>query len=148
MVRESVHFWMDKDILDRMREEAFRRYGKLKGLGLVMEEACRMYLASRPATCTISISLHKRTRDKVDFLIQFLKDPEKAQTQYKRDELLRLIGALLQVEDERTKIKYLKSLVALKVLDFHQYNPEIVINKVYPFQQTVTLREESKSKSD
>lgn len=118
-----------------MRAEAFRQYGKLKGLALVFEDAFRMYLASRPATYTDIMILTKSTKKKIDYLIAFLKDPEKAQVQYKLDELKELIGSLLQVEDERTKIKYLKSLVAQKILEIHPGNEYIITNKVYPLPQ-------------
>lgn len=143
MVKKGVFVRIDNELYIRAKHISFDKGVSLSEL---TEDALRTYFASLPATYTNIMILHKRTKDKVDHLIQYLKDPEKAQTQYTVDEIRQLIGNLLQVKDERTVKKYFKNLVALKVLEFHQYSPWIVINKLYPLQQTTILEEENENK--
>ncbi|MCX8188338.1 MAG: hypothetical protein N3F64_01335 [Nitrososphaeria archaeon] len=145
MVKRGIFVRIDKELYDRAKHISFDRD---ISLGELMEDALRTYFASLPATYTNIKFLQKHTKDKVDYLIQYFKDLEKAQPQYIRSEIEQLIRNLLQVEDERTVKKYFKILVTLKVLEFHQYNPVIIINKVYPLQQSAELKEESESKAE
>ncbi|MEM3384621.1 MAG: hypothetical protein QXE78_03710 [Nitrososphaeria archaeon] len=130
-----------KGLFVRIEEELYYRAKNISlyrdiTLGQLMEDALRTYFASLSATYTNIMFLHKRMKDKVDYIIQHLKNPEKAQANYTIDEIKQLISNLLQVEDKRTITKYFRSLVALKVLEFHQYSPWIIINKVYPISSS------------
>lgn len=132
MVRKALFVRIDGEIYLRAKHFSINEYGNAKSMYKLVEEALRYYLTFRQQTSISSKDCKKTTQNRLDYIIQFLRDPEKAQAQYKLNELYQVIERLLGIRDKRTSVKYLKLLKEYNVIDFSPYTPAVLINKVYP----------------